>query len=161
MLLVRRAIVTGVVSDVKTKYSNAGMPLDPALAEVLRKWWDDASRIPRIGVREPVPGGQKTLGALERRATPYHSRSHSLWYRTHRPGTASGTPSGTPSGHSWMKPELLGKCSRTLAPRRHSHHDERLRKSYGRKQTQSAREGCAHGVGSKSGLVPLSAPWKL
>ncbi|PYT97094.1 MAG: hypothetical protein DMG38_21190 [Acidobacteria bacterium] len=38
MLLVRRAIVTGVVSDVKTKYSNAGMPLDPALAEVLRKW---------------------------------------------------------------------------------------------------------------------------
>lgn len=37
-LLVRRAIVTGVVSDVKTKYSNAGMPLDPALAEVLHKW---------------------------------------------------------------------------------------------------------------------------
>jgi len=37
-LLVRRAIVTGVVSDVKTKYSNAGMPLDPALAEVLREW---------------------------------------------------------------------------------------------------------------------------
>lgn len=38
MLLVRRGIVTGVVSDVKTKYSSAGMPLDPALAEVLRKW---------------------------------------------------------------------------------------------------------------------------
>ena len=37
-LLVRRAIVTGVPNDVKTKYSNAGMPLDPALAEVLRKW---------------------------------------------------------------------------------------------------------------------------
>jgi integrase len=37
-LLVRRGIVTGVVSDVKTKYSNAGMPLDPALAEVLRNW---------------------------------------------------------------------------------------------------------------------------
>jgi integrase len=37
-LLVRRAIVTGVVSDVKTKYSNAGMPLDPALAEVLLSW---------------------------------------------------------------------------------------------------------------------------
>jgi hypothetical protein len=30
--------VTGVVSDVKTKYSNAGMPLDPALAEVLLNW---------------------------------------------------------------------------------------------------------------------------
>jgi integrase len=38
MLLVRRAIVTGVVSDVNTKYSNAGMPLDPALAEVLLSW---------------------------------------------------------------------------------------------------------------------------
>jgi integrase len=37
-LLVRRGIVTGVVSDVKTKYSSAGMPLDPALAEVLSKW---------------------------------------------------------------------------------------------------------------------------
>ena len=37
-LLVRRGIVTGVVSDVKTKYSNAGIPLDPALAEVLLNW---------------------------------------------------------------------------------------------------------------------------
>src|SRR5713226_9013780 len=38
VLLVRRGIVTGVVSDVKTKYSNAGIPLDPALAEVLLRW---------------------------------------------------------------------------------------------------------------------------
>ena len=37
-LLVRRGIVTGIVSDVKTKYSNAGIPLDPALAEVLLNW---------------------------------------------------------------------------------------------------------------------------
>jgi integrase len=37
-LLVRRGIVNGVVSDVKTKYSNAGIPLDPALAEVLLTW---------------------------------------------------------------------------------------------------------------------------
>jgi hypothetical protein len=29
---------SGLVSDVKTKYSNAGMPLDPALAEVLLNW---------------------------------------------------------------------------------------------------------------------------
>lgn len=34
-LLVRRGIVDTVVSDVKTKYSEAGMPLDPALAEIL------------------------------------------------------------------------------------------------------------------------------
>jgi integrase len=38
VLLVRRAIVDGVVSDVKTKYSKAGMPLDPGLAEMLLNW---------------------------------------------------------------------------------------------------------------------------
>jgi len=37
-LLVRRGIVTGVENEVKTKYSNAGMPLDPALAKVLLNW---------------------------------------------------------------------------------------------------------------------------
>jgi integrase len=37
-LLVRRGIVDTVVSDVKTFYSQAGMPLDPALAEVLLNW---------------------------------------------------------------------------------------------------------------------------
>ncbi|HEX8837447.1 MAG TPA: hypothetical protein VF748_10965 [Candidatus Acidoferrum sp.] len=34
----RRGIVDTVVSDVKTEYSRAGMPLDPALAEVLLNW---------------------------------------------------------------------------------------------------------------------------
>jgi|SRR6202050_1938772 integrase len=37
-VLVRRAIVDGVVGDVKTKYSESGLPLDPALAEVLFTW---------------------------------------------------------------------------------------------------------------------------
>jgi len=37
-LLVRRAIVDGVVDEVKTKYSRAGLPLDPALAEILWIW---------------------------------------------------------------------------------------------------------------------------
>jgi integrase len=37
-LLVQRGIVDTVVSDVKTEYSRAGMPLDPALAEVLLRW---------------------------------------------------------------------------------------------------------------------------
>ena len=37
-MLVRRAIVDGVVGEVKTKYSKAGMPLDPALAEILFHW---------------------------------------------------------------------------------------------------------------------------
>ena len=37
-LLVRRGIVDTVVSDVKTEHSRTGMPLDPALAEVLLQW---------------------------------------------------------------------------------------------------------------------------
>ncbi len=37
-LLVRRGIVDTVVSDVKTEYSRSGMPLDPALAEILLQW---------------------------------------------------------------------------------------------------------------------------
>jgi integrase len=37
-LLVRRGIVDTVVSDVKTAYSRAGLPLDLALAEVLLNW---------------------------------------------------------------------------------------------------------------------------
>jgi integrase len=37
-LSVCRAIVDGVVGDVKTKYSLSGLPLDPALAEVLLTW---------------------------------------------------------------------------------------------------------------------------
>lgn len=37
-VLIRRAIVDGAVGDVKTKYSQSGLPLDPALAEVLFAW---------------------------------------------------------------------------------------------------------------------------
>jgi integrase len=37
-LSVRRAIVDGVVGDVKTKYSESRLPLDPALAETLFNW---------------------------------------------------------------------------------------------------------------------------
>jgi len=37
-VLVRRAIVDGVVGEVKTKYSRSGLPLDPTLADVLLEW---------------------------------------------------------------------------------------------------------------------------
>ncbi len=37
-VLVRRAIVDGVVGDVKTKYSQSGLPLDAVLAEILFTW---------------------------------------------------------------------------------------------------------------------------
>ncbi len=38
IILVRRAIVDGVVGGVKTKYSQSGLPLDPVLAEILFTW---------------------------------------------------------------------------------------------------------------------------
>jgi integrase len=55
-VLVRRAIVDGFVGEVKTKYSQSGLPLDPVLAEVLFAWkrasafgqesdWDFASSL--------------------------------------------------------------------------------------------------------------------
>jgi len=37
-VLVRRAIVDGVVGEVKTKYSRSGLPLDSALAAILSDW---------------------------------------------------------------------------------------------------------------------------
>lgn len=37
-MFVKRAIVDGVVDDVKTKYSKAGLPLDPALAQMMLRW---------------------------------------------------------------------------------------------------------------------------
>jgi len=92
---VRRGIVTGVVSDVKTKYSNAGIPLDPALADVLLNWrrktrfknpedWVFAS--PFVAGKLPwYPWG---VGAVS-----YHSRRHSLRYWTYRLGIRSATHS--------------------------------------------------------------------
>jgi len=38
IMFVKRAIVDGVVDEVKTKYSKAGLPLDPALARMLLRW---------------------------------------------------------------------------------------------------------------------------
>ena len=37
-LMVRRAIIDGVVDEVKTRYSRAGLPLDPTLAEMAWRW---------------------------------------------------------------------------------------------------------------------------
>lgn len=37
-MFVKRAIVDGVVDDVKTKYSRAGLPLNSALAKMLFRW---------------------------------------------------------------------------------------------------------------------------
>jgi integrase len=84
-LLVRRAIVTGIVSDVKTKYSNAGMPLDPALAAVLLNWQRRTSfKKPEDWVfASPFKAGKVPWypWGVERR---HLIRRHSLRYRTYR-----------------------------------------------------------------------------
>jgi len=65
-LLVRRAIVDGVVDDVKTKYSRAGMPIDPALAEILLGW-RRTSRY--IAESDWIFASWRTNGSLPFRAT--------------------------------------------------------------------------------------------
>ncbi len=65
-LLVRRAIVDGVVDDVKTKYSRSGLPLDPALAELLLQW----KRQSRFsGPEDWVFASWRTNGVLPFRST--------------------------------------------------------------------------------------------
>jgi len=83
VVLVRRGIVTGVVSDVKTKYSNAGIPLDPALAEVLLNW-QRKTLFKKLGIRKPVRGRQDALVSLGSGAASHHPRRRSLRYRTDR-----------------------------------------------------------------------------
>src|SRR6266850_2605204 len=135
-LLVRRGIVTGVVSDVKTKYSNAGIPLDPALAEVLSRWqrttlfknpedWVFASpfvagRLPwypwGVERRHIIPAGIRCgIGRIG-----WHTFRHT--FRTLLDET------GAPMK---VQQELMRHA-------RHPHHDERLRQSHGRKQARGA-----------------------
>lgn len=62
-VLVRRAIVDGIVGDVKTKYSQSGLPLDPALAEILFTW-KRASEFGREGdwvFASPAKAGEAPL----------------------------------------------------------------------------------------------------
>ena len=136
-LLVRRGIVTGVVSDVKTKYSNAGVPLDPALAEVLLNWqrktlfknpgdWVFAS--PFVAGKTPwypwgverrhiIPAGIRCgIGRIG-----WHSFRQT--FRTLLDETG-GSDEGAAGAH---------------APRGHPYHDERLRQGHGRKQARGAR----------------------
>lgn len=65
-VLVRRAIVDGVIGDVKTVYSRSGLPLDPALAGVLYEW-KHTSRF--NGPEDWVFASPQNNGRLPRRAT--------------------------------------------------------------------------------------------
>ncbi len=74
-ILVQRAIVDGVVGDVKTKYSHSGLPLDPVLAEILFTW----KRASQFGCRSdwvfasPQKGGDfplRSTSVLEKHVKP-------------------------------------------------------------------------------------------
>lgn len=66
LMFVRRAIVGGKVDGVKTKYSEAGLPLDPALAQMMRSW-KGASRFKEEA--DWVFASSRTLGRLPLRST--------------------------------------------------------------------------------------------
>ena len=78
-VLVRRAIVDGKVGEVKTKYSRSGLPLDPALAEILFRW-QRASQFARNEVvfSSPQKAGELPLpstAALEDHIEPATERA--------------------------------------------------------------------------------------
>src|SRR5712692_5688972 len=79
-LLVRRAIVDGVVDEVKTRYSNAGLPLDPALAEIMwaRKGRAEFSAPEDWVFASPFQGGclpYRAWGIQQRRIKPAGRRA--------------------------------------------------------------------------------------
>jgi integrase len=93
----------GIVSDVKTKYSNAGIPLDPALAEVLQNWrrktlfknpedWVFAS----LYVAGRKPWDPWELNGVISSPQAFVAVSD----------VSAGIRSGTPLGHSLMRQEL-------------------------------------------------------
>ena|SRR6516165_1490904 len=60
-MYVRRAIVDGVVDDVKTRYSKSKLPLHPSLADMLLRWKD---RTEFDGEDDFVFASWRTLGKL-------------------------------------------------------------------------------------------------
>ena len=135
-LLVRRGIVTGVVSDVKTKYSNAGIPLDPALAEVLLRWHREALfKNPEDWVfASPFVAGKLPwypCGAERRHIIPAGIRCGiaSIGWRTFRHTFRTLlNETGAPME---VHQELVRHAD-------HPYHHERLRQSHGRKQARGA-----------------------
>ena len=145
-----------MATPLKTKYSNAGIPLDPALAEVLLNWrrktrfknpedWVFASpyvagKLPwypwGVERRHIIPAGIRCgIGRIG-----WHSFRHT--FRTLLDET------GAPMK---VQQELMRHADIRDG-------DERLRQSHGRKQTQGARQSRPPRIAFEGGLMPLSAP---
>lgn len=102
---VTRAVVDGVVEDVKTEYWGDDLPLDPDLATVLHNW---KQRCPKsedgyfparspAGVITPVPSSRITSAPLDEVL---------VW------GTSVGTRSGTHTDRGWIRWAHQSACSR-------------------------------------------------
>ena len=137
-LLVRRAIVDTVESDVKTVYSRAGMPLDPALADVLLNW----QRTSELNKPEDWIF-----------ASPYKAGKKPR----HRPHRLAHIPPHLPEsfGRDWGSAQSAAGIN---APCRHTNHHEHLRKSHGDEQARGTWQSRSPRSAFKRGLVPPYCP---
>src|SRR5882724_4441324 len=143
-LLVRRGIVDTVVSDVKTEYSRAGMPLDPALAEVLLNW----QRMTKFNKAEdwifasPFKAGTmpwQPWRVQQRHIAPAAVRcgiGHIGWH-TFR--------------HTFRS--LLDETGAPLKVQQ-----EHIRQGHGEEQARGARQSRSSRIGVSGGLVPPYCP---
>jgi hypothetical protein len=157
-LLVQRGIVDTVVSDVKTEYSRAGMPLDPELAEVL-DWhrrtefnrpedWIFASPF-KAGTMpwQPWRVQQRHIGPAAARCGPLRYRSHRLAHIPPHLPKSFGRDWGSAQG-----------AAGTDAPCRYPNDHEHLRQGHGEEQTRGARQSRSSRIGFASGLMPPYCP---
>jgi integrase len=85
LLLCGGAIVDTIVSDVKTEYCRAGMPLDPPLAEVLLNWpRDTIQQARRLDIRESFQGRHSAVAALESATETHWTSVRPLRHRPYR-----------------------------------------------------------------------------
>jgi integrase len=153
LLLVRLGIVDTIVSDVKTEYSRAGMPLDPLLAEVLLNWhrttqfnkpddWIFASPF-KAGTLpwQPWRMQQRHIGPAAVRCGIGH-----IGWHTFRHTFRS------------LLDETGESAAGTDAPCRHPNNNEYLRQSDGAEQARRAPQGCLPRFACTSGLMPPYCP---
>jgi integrase len=124
-VLVRRAIVDGVVGDVKTKYSQSGLPLDPALAEILFNW-KRASRFAQEGdwvFASPQKAGELPLRSGSMLATQIKPAAKAAEL-----GDDVGWHTFRHTYSSLLRQRRSGPqgSAGALTPRRHQNHDERV-----------------------------------
>jgi integrase len=116
---IRRAIASGRLDEVTTEYSEAPLPLDPALAEVIFEWRRKVSFVPtRTSFLRRPSRREKALHPLEHAAQPTEPSRRKGWVRTNRLAYPAPYLPGVDNG------EPLTVQKETHAARVHSDHAE-------------------------------------